>query len=686
MEEIDLKLICFSQILLVLSFQAAGGSISRTLHFNPADVDLLMYDCWTVAEMPEFEQRGIPGTPLLPAVPEVFILPDGAVNVTFSAVPLEETEIGLPGIVIMPASELRPFSMQATPSVRLPDPAVYSSDSPWPLNPIINTHTGTIGGIRIASCLIQPWTYIPSTGSLNIINEIEVTVTWEDGPNYNLTAEQVRVARSRVRVLEGTADQVSPWDSPPIQGGDAQYLLICDSSYMDTMEPLASFHEGRGYSVETAAVQEILSSSTGIDDAEKLRNFIKDRFLEHGTIFVLLAGDETLVPVRMVYTLCEDVMPEYAPVDLYFADLDGTWDSNGDGEYGQPDDSLDLYADVLLGRALFSTIDEAELFVQKNLTYQSNPPPGDWQTRAVLCGAVLFEEIGYTADKGCDSIAAVFPGYWEVHKFYEELPGGGFTAHIPIISSGTAWNHYAGHGNERIINWHKAPLGMMSNWIASDSIHNGSKTGIHTSIACHPADYIGYDCLAEALLNKPDGGGVAVLFNTSYGWEGHWPSLGASEWMCIDLARQVFRSHASSLGLAFSNAKDLRIPFMDGGYDRTFQSVLSWSAFMDPALRVMRTEGGIPVPPEIFNISSPYPNPAERDAPVSFYVNFEDGPAEVSVHDLAGRLIWETEIPLPQRVSWEGTDSADRRVPAGVYIVSARNGDSILSRLTTILD
>lgn len=685
MEGTDLKLLNIVQMLFIFSFPAVGGSITRTIHYSPADVNIQMEGIWAVIEMPGSQQRGIPGTPLLPAVPEVFILPDGAENVTFSAIPLEVTEIGIPGLRVIPATELRPFNSSAIHSERRADPFVYSSDSPFPADPVISSHTGTLSGIRVASCLVQPWVYIPSTGSLNIINEIEITVTWEEGFLYNLTTGQTGVAQSRVNVLERMADRTPARDSHPLQGGDAQYLLICDSAYIDVMEPLASFHEGNGYTVETAAVQYILSSSTGSDDAEKLRNFIKNRYLEHGTVFVLLAGDETLVPVRMVYTYCEGY-EDTAPVDLYFADLDGTWDGNGDGEYGQPDDDLDLYADVLLGRALFSTVDEAELFVQKNLTYQDNPPTGDWQTRAVLCGAVLFEDIGYTADKGCDSIAVEFPPYWDVNEFYEELTGGGFTSHIPLISSGTAWNHYAGHGNERGIYWSAVPLGMMTNWIATDSIHNGTKAGIHTSIACHPAEYVGQECLAEVLLNKPDGGGAAVMFNTSYGWEGHWPSLGASEWMCIDLARQVFRYQSSSLGLAFSIAKDQRIPYMDGGYDRTFQSVLSWSAFMDPALIVMRTEGGGPTPPMPFTVSSPYPNPAERDAPVSFYVNFDEGIALVSVHDLAGRLIWETSITLSQRVSWEGTDSADRRVPAGVYIISVRQGECTLSRLVTVLD
>ena len=340
----------------------------------------------------------------------------------------------------------------------------------------------------------------------------------------------------------------------------------------------------------------------------------------------------------------------------------------------------------MLGRALFATEEEAELFVRKNLTYQETPPEGSWSSHAMLCGSVLFEEQGYTAAKGCDSIAAAMPMSWNVTKAYEVLGGDGFDTHIPIISSGTGWNHYAGHGNDRGIWWQSAPLGMMSNWIAED-LENGERTGIHTSIACHPAEYMGQVCCAEALLNHSDGGAVSVLFNTSYGWEGFWPSLGPSEWMCIDLARQVFREHASTLGLAFAVAKDLRIPYLHGGYDRTFQSLLSWTAFTDPALEVLAVPNINPIPPRKLTIGFPYPNPATRDAPVSFFVDFHGGlPATVSAHDMAGRLLWSTEVAQPQRVSWSGTSPDMERLPAGVYIITARRGDYTVSRLVTILN
>ncbi len=672
-------------LLLFWCLPAIAGSITRTIELDPALVTIGIVNEWNIVEFPGMELRGEPGAPLLPVFPVVFLLPNGAENVTFQVSAVSEISIGRPGIRIVPAIEPRPFSGITDPSIRLPQPHIYTSNSIWPSDPVLWTHTGTISGFRIASCLLQPWEYLPSDGQLSLLSEIEVTVSWDEGFPTQLSIEQNEVARERIHALIDNTEMIPVFEPLSKGSGDAEYLIVCDSSFADTMQPLADLQERHGRTVEIAAVHDIIENFSGRDDAEKLRNFIKDRFLEHGTVFVLLAGDETLVPVRLVELFCEGE-DDIAPVDLYFADLDGSWDGNGDGKYGQPDDDLDLYADVLLGRALFSTEKDAAIFVQKNITYQTSATPEDWPSRAVLCGAVLFEDIGYTGAKGCDSIAVTMPVSWEITKAYEILHGDGIDTHIPIISSGTGWNHYAGHGNDRGIYWSSVPMGMMTNWIATDSLHNGNKTGIHTSIACHPAEYIGLDCCAEALLNAPDGGGVAVMFNTSYGWEGYWPSLGASEWMCIDLARQVFREHSPSIGLAFSIAKDLRIPYMHGGYDRTFQSLLSWSAFMDPALIVRKSQGNDPVPPVPLTISPPYPNPAERDAPIAFYVDYSVGSAEVSVHDFAGRLIWETEINSPQRVSWEGTDPEGRRVPAGVYIISARKGNYIRNRLTTVLN
>jgi len=674
----------WATILLVMTGIAVGGSLSRTVTCDPADAILGISGRWSTVSMNGFQLEGEPGAPLLPSSPEVFILPSGAMNVEFSVIPVERSRIGSGNLNIIPARDLRPLNMSGTPSVPVPDPAVYSLTEPWPASPMIWHHTGNLSGFTVASCLLQPWEYVPATGELSLVTELLVTVTWEDGASAVLSGPQLEAARIRVAALAGSDPEDMVYQPVSALWGDAEYLIVCDSGFTDVLQPFADLQQNRGRTVEMATIQYVLSSFAGTDDADRLRNFIRDRFQNHGTVYVLLAGDETLIPVRLIETECEGYH-DFAPVDLYFADLDGTWDGNGDGNYGQPDDSLDLYADVILARALFADTVDASVFVQKNLSYQTNQTPESWPSRAVLCGAVLFRDIGYTAAKGADSIAAAIPLDWDITKAYEMLDGDGIDTHIAIISSGTGWNYYGGHGTEMGTFWSRAPMGMMTNWIVTDSLENGSRTGIHTSIGCHPGAYIGVECNAEALLHKPDGGGVAVMFNTSYGWEGHWPSLGPSEWMCIDLARQVFREQSPSLGLAFTIAKDLRVPQMHGGYSRTLQSLLSWSAFMDPALAVRSAQGDHPQPPVPLTISHPYPNPATRDAPVSFYVDFPTSSATVTVHDMAGRLLWKEVIDSPGRVSWEGENPSGQRVPAGVYIITASCPGGFTSRLATIL-
>ncbi len=668
-------------ILAVISAAVSyGDTLVRRIGFDPVTPDFSLVNGWAVFEPEGFELKAPPGAPLLPAVPVVFLLPGGVEDVAVESRILEKVELVPRGLRLLPASVARPVGC-ADSVIPVEDPEIYSMSSPWPGDPVISFHHGNLAGVSVVSCLVQPWEYVPATGFLAMVTEMELQVSWSPTSGTELTPAQAEIAMVRASRLAGV-DYPASKDLP--RGGDSEYLLICDSAYVDELDPLAALHEEKGLSVEIATVRDILSSFPGGDDAEKLRNFIKDRYLNHGTIFVLLAGDETLVPVRMVDLYCEGYA-DTAPVDLYFADLDGTWDGDGDGKYGQPGDNLDLYADVLLGRALFSTEEEAEVFVAKNLAYQQSPTPGDWRNKAVLCGAVLFEEIGYTSDKGCDSIAAAFPLYWKVHKFYEKLPGGGFTEHISAIRRGSAWNHYAGHGTNTGVWWSKPPLAMMTTRIAGDTLDNGNKVGIHTSIACHPGNYPNHASCAEGLLHNPDGGGVAVMFNVSYGWEGHWPSLGPSEWMCIDLARQVFRYQAHSLGQAFSTARDLRVPYIAGDYDRTFQSLLSFSAFMDPALKVMRTVMAVPIPPVPFSMSAPFPNPAREGAPVSFMLGFEGHGAHVSVHDLSGRLLWETHVNAPGIVTWD-TVEGSLPVTSGVYLITAEKDGRILGRMVTVLD
>lgn len=675
-------------VLAVTPREAMCGSLEWTVSFDPSSVSLGRDGSFTLVQASGMQIQGDPGTPLLPSRPVALVIDPGASAVEFS-VSFSDPERVDVSSALSPAGTPGPVGAGGIRPSRRPDPSVYHSEAPWPRSGISGERTGRLGGFTVASCLITPWEYRPLSNELTLFRTARVRLEWDGpAPVDPLTIEQVGSAEARVVLLVDNDEDIASCRPPVRDGkaGDAVWIAICDSSFTGTLEPLRSMWEDTLGSASILTIQEIEQAFAGADSAERLRNAIRDLWLEHGAVYVLLAGDESLVPVRTVWTLCEG-LEDYAPVDHYFSDLDGDWDLSGDGVYGQPEDSLDLYMDVLLGRALFSTEGQAGVFVEKTIGYATDPPAGAWSTTALLCGAVLFEEIGYIGGKSCDTLSAALPAGWDVVRLYEE-PSilDGSDTHIEYLQEGTGWNYYAGHGNVNGIWWSDPPYTMMSVSLAGD-LSNGPRTGIHTSIACHPGDFTDYlQSCAEALLQNPDGGAVSVTFNTSYGWEGYWPEMGASEWMCILFTRAVFVDHLPALGDAFASAKDQRVPFIHGPFDRNLQSILAWTAFQDPALRALGVRGDTPIPPVEFYLSPPWPNPSTRGAPVSFSLDFQGGTAELAAWDMAGRLLWMETAPGIGTYQWNGCLPDGSRAPAGVYVISARRGDMVLSRRVAILD
>lgn len=88
----------------------------------------------------------------------------------------------------------------------------------------------------------------------------------------------------------------------------------------------------------------------GRDRAERIRNMIKYYHFNYGIRWVFLVGDKDMIPIRYAKMYSDFLYGNEIPTDLYYADLDGDWDGNGNGIFGEVGDSLDLIADVYVGR------------------------------------------------------------------------------------------------------------------------------------------------------------------------------------------------------------------------------------------------------------------------------------------------------------------------------------------------
>ena len=133
----------------------------------------------------------------------------------------------------------------------------------------------------------------------------------------------------------------------------------------------------------------------GFDKQDRVRRFIKDAYLQWGVTHVLLGGDTDILPVR--YGRTRFYNGNFLPTDLYFSDLDGNWNADGDSTYGEglfannPSDLCDMLPEVWVGRAPVVTVAQAQLFVNKTFQYERTPV-GDYEHKVLFFAEVLFPQ------------------------------------------------------------------------------------------------------------------------------------------------------------------------------------------------------------------------------------------------------------------------------------------------------
>jgi len=169
----------------------------------------------------------------------------------------------------------------------------------------------------------------------------------------------------------------SPWRGEvwtfSLPSGPPGYLLITSEELAPAFQVLVDWRAGEGLLGELVTLQHIYGHYGGKDEQEQIRNCIRDYYEHRGTVYVTLGGDDQVVPDRDCRVWdCFDM-----PTDLYYGGLDGTWDEDGDGVYGEAEeDGADLYPEVWVGRIPVRTIAEATAYVNKVIAYETASPDG----------------------------------------------------------------------------------------------------------------------------------------------------------------------------------------------------------------------------------------------------------------------------------------------------------------------
>ncbi|MEO0079259.1 MAG: C25 family cysteine peptidase [candidate division WOR-3 bacterium] len=570
--------------LFFIPVLALAGTVTRTVVFDSRDLRITQANGYAVIQLANLNTTLELGKPMMPEAVFNVLIPPTATVTKIEVFPSQPEEI--PGsFLVHPAQEPRPISAKTEPPFVLPDPATYASNNAYPGKLVDWAKTGTKSGWRICPFALYPLSYVPATGRLTLYRRMTVVVTYEENEvqPISITKGQQELFRPDVASLVINPEDVDRFAPPRriTDSPDCDYAIITSSGLASQWTSLAEWRTKKGYYTRVFRTDSITSVYPGRDNQEKIRNFIIDYFTNHGLKFVLLAGDNSIVPARRCRVIVGSTTGNI-PSDIYYGDLQWSWDGDRDNLFGEPEDTVDLFYDVYVGRASVDNATQCQTFINKVFLYEKNPTT-DYLKKLLLPYVELW--TGYSGRIVNDSIANYTPAGWR--DAYIANP----TTTTPMrdsINSGYHFCHGAAHGDDYGL--YDANGATIYSTSTAQGQTNSTRPVIFTSIACYPGNFETEDCLAEALMNNANGGAVAVIMNSRYGY-GTPPSMGPSEKLDVRFFDLLFNYDTVDIGAAHARSKEFYV------YSALSQTVWRWcyyelNLFGDPNMPMWKDVPG----------------------------------------------------------------------------------------------
>ena len=191
------------------------------------------------------------------------------------------------------------------------------------------------------------------------------------------------------------------------------------------------------------------------------------------------------------------------PSDAFYSNLDGEMDANGNGVYGEVSDSIDVYAEVNVGRFTGNGIIEIESIINKTINYFStenvNIHNPEFRNNFFFWGWEVFNpSIGIEI---CESIISIIPENVKIDSLYENIsPNFNLETSLEKFNMGYNVLYGQSHGS-------KNKMGSPTGWgLYSNRIVNLEEfSGLYFFASCYPGNFK-YNSLAQKAINTETGG------------------------------------------------------------------------------------------------------------------------------------------------------------------------------------
>jgi len=508
------------------------------------------------------------GEPAMPFRTARLLIPSGFTVEKIDVVPAEKpTVIESRGRIEYAGQPHSHPSVRKIPFATGSNRRIYSSDAPYPSPPAELISIQRMAGYDIALARIVPVQYKPASGQLLFTQKMTLQVNLKPLPAVaepRIQPPTQRQAASRVaafvdnpEVIQTATDSPSPASGTQVP--DSGYLLITGSNLVSAFQPLVERRIQDGLTVKVVTLETITNTITGRDVAEQIRNYIRQVYTNASISYVLLGGGTSIIPCRYAYVRV-DLAPKdsYLPTDLYYACLDGSWNGNADGHWGEATDGdtggdVDLLAEVYVGRAPVSTVEQVQTFVEKTIRYETETNAhltnillmatflGDFPTGSCQ-GLDMYKPLrpllgSYQADV-LDDQPGKYPQWSRVHA----LKALNRSPHVVLFN---------GHGKDDLLmRMHSTDLTSLTN----------QSPFLLCSVGCSAAEFdhgkFWPDSFGESIVNGSRYGAFAAILNARAGWfDPQYPWKYSGEFQTKFFER-LFQPGQANLGRAYQWGKE----------------------------------------------------------------------------------------------------------------------------------
>jgi hypothetical protein len=574
-----------ASILFLMIISAAplfAAEYSHVYEFKEPQITTLSNGRQVLEMEGTWPKDDIIGAPILPVKTSKMFIPakEKVVSIEIGYGTLKAIE---GAYVIQHATTPYPLSHKGPFSVDEPDPDIYRKNAFHPSSKHRARKPQFLRGAQIVLVDLMPVLYNPVEGHLKYYQELEVRIKTErrKKPDWAMRFRNSPNDRKRIlRTIENKNDflntypasgqEQTPGTSSTAEGpfptaGDRQYVVITTADLMGAFETLRIHRAsaaGGGYTTHIEDIASIKTAYSGLDPAEKMRNFIKDMYTNYGTEYVVLGGDcdgvpeEHVIPTRGCYAVVGSYTDTNIPSDLYFGCLDGTWDGDGDGVWGELDDGegggdIDWESEVFVGRIPADNALEAKNQIDKIIAFETLSHPD----KTLLVGEKLDSDPTWGGDR-MDWVHS-FMGETPKTELYDRDWANNSWPKSQLLSFINTddqyhWINHLGHSNVtynmRLSNSDAA--GMTNSkylLVYTQGCYSGSIDSRNSG-----GGYGSADCIGEALTNgHAAGGAFAYIGNSRYGWYNPGGYVqGASNLVHKEFVEAIFTDNITKLGEA----------------------------------------------------------------------------------------------------------------------------------------